>query len=191
MQVPGRIASAAGAAVGAAASLAGQVVQAVISGITGLADAVYQEFINIGNRINDAVSNAVTAATNFGSDIVNAVLGALNIASPGIIQRKIAIEFADIPGRIGESNDYVYSAARDYAGNIIRGFNAPQMSMASIGAVRQNTNYVPGTNHQKNVTIVNIHENAVPIDARNMSKNEARGVITFALEDLFSNPKGI
>ena len=191
MQVPGRIASAAGAAVGAAASLASQVVQAVISGITGLADAVYNEFIQIGQRINDSVSSAVSAATNFGSDIVNAVLGALNIASPGIIQRKIAIEFADIPGRIGESNDYVYSAARDYAGNIIRGFNAPQMSMASIGAVRQNSNYTPGSATTSNLTIIHVHENAVPVDARNMTRDEARGVVTFALEDLFNNPEGV
>ena len=190
MQVPGRIASAAGAAVGAAASLASQVVQAVINGITGLADAVYNEFIQIGQRINDSVSSAVSAAANFGSEIVDAVLGALNIASPGVIQRKIAIEFADIPGRIGESADYVYSAAKNYAGNILKGFNAPQMSLSSIGAARQGTNYTPGNANNSNVTIVHVHENAIPVDARNMTQNEAMGIITVALERLFSNPEG-
>ena len=89
------------------------------------------------------------------------------------------------------SNDYVYSAARDYAGNIIRGFNAPQMSMASIGAVRQNSNYTPGSATTSNMTIIHVHENAVPVDARNMTRDEARGVVTFALEDLFNNPEGV
>lgn len=189
MQVPARIASAAGAAVGAAASLASQVVQAVVNGVTGVADAVYNEFINIGSRINDAVSGAVSAAANFGSDIKDAVLNALNIHSPGIIQQKIALEFADIPGRIGESNDHVYSAARNYAGNIMRGmsgFNSPQIP---LGAVRQNANYTP-INQTSNMTIVHVHENAVPIDARNMTKREAQGVITLAFESIGEDPQG-
>ena len=190
MQVPGRIASAAGAAVSAAASLASQVVSAVTNGVVGVADAVYNEFIQIGSKINQSVSSAVSAAASFGSDIKDAVLNALGIASPGIIQRKIAIEFQDIPGRIGESNDYVYSAARDYAGNIMRGFNAPQMSMASIGAVRDNANYTPRGMANGNVTIVNIHEGAAPIDARNMTKREAQGVITLAFESIGKNPTG-
>ena len=188
MQVPGRIASAAGAAVGAAASLASQVVQAVVSGVTGVADAVYNEFINIGSRINDSVSSAVSAAASFGEDIKSAVLGALGIASPGIIQKKIAIEFQDIPGRIGDSNDYVYSAARNYAGNIMRGFNAPQIP---LGTVRQNVNYTPTTPNNGNVTIVHVHENAVPIDARNMTKREAQGVVTLAFESIGKDPESV
>lgn len=191
MQLPGRIASAASAAVSAATSLASQVVQTVVDGVTGVADAVYNEFIKIGDRIRDSVSSAVSAATNFGNDIKNAVLSALHIASPGIIQRKIAIEFADIPGRIGESSDYVYSAARDYAGNIIRGFNAPQMNLSTVGAVRQNTTYTPTGYSGRNVTIVHVHEGAVPVDARNMTKQEAQGVVTLALESLGNpNPGG-
>ena len=190
MQVPGRIASAASAAVSAAVSLASQVVSAVTNGVQGVADAVYNEFIKIGDKINSSVSSAVSAATSFGSDIKDAVLGALGIASPGIIQRKIAIEFQDIPGRIGESTDYVYSAARDYAGNIMRGFNAPQMSIASIGVVRDNTNYSPRGFGGGNVTIVHVHEGAAPIDARNMTKREAQSVITLAFESIGNNPEG-
>ena len=188
MQVPGRIAQAAGAAVGAAASLASQVVSAVTNGVVGVADAVYNEFMNIGSRINSAVSGAVSAAANFGSDIKDAVLNALNIHSPGIIQTKIATEFQDIPGRIGESNAYVYSAARDYAGNILNGFNMPQIPLT---AVRQNANYTP-TNTVRNMTIVHVHENAVPIDARNMTKDEATGVVTLAFENIGrnNNPQG-
>ena len=185
-QIPGRIASAAGAAVAAATSLAQQAKQAVIDGIAGLADAVYQEFVNIGSKINEAVSSAVSAAASFGEDIKSAVLGALGIASPGIIQKKIAIEFADIPGRIGESNDYVYSAARDYGGNILRGFNAPQMDLPSL---RNNSGYTP-VNKNSNMTIVYVQKGAVPVDARNMTKREAQGVVTLALESLSKKPTG-
>ena len=185
MQVPGRIAQAAGAAVGAAASLASQVVSAVTNGVVGVADSVYNEFMNIGSKINDAVSGAVSAASNFGSDIKNAVLSALQIASPGIIQRKIAIEFADIPGRIGESNDYVYNAARDYAGNIMRGFNAPRMPLTSINAMRTQNGYNPSTSTNGNTTIIYVQPGAATIDARNMTENEAVKVVTAAFESLF------
>ena len=188
-QIPGRILSAAGAAASAAASLANQAKQAVVNGIMGLADSVYNEFIKIGDKIRDSVSSAVSAATNFGNDIKNAVLGALGIASPGIIQRKLAIEFADIPGRIGESSDYVYNAAKDYAGNILKGFNAPQMKMSTLGVVRENGEYSVNGMRNGNVTIVHVHENAVPVDARNMTKKEAQGVVTLALESL-KDPEG-
>lgn len=187
MQVPGRIASAASAAVGAAASLASGVVTAVQNGIVGIAEHVYTEFMNIPSRINSAVSDAVSAAANFGSGIKDAVLNALHIASPGIIQRKIAIEFADIPGRIGESSRYVYSAARDYAGNILRGFNAPQIPLDTI---RQNSNYNPNYSNT-HTTIVYVQSGAIPIDARNMTESEAVGVVVTAFEEIFDSPGGI
>lgn len=191
MRVPGRIASAAGAAVGAAASLASQVLSAVTNGIIGVGDAVYNEFINIGSRINSAVSGAVDAAASFGSNIKDAVLSALQIASPGIIQRKIAIEFADIPGRIGESSRYVYNAARDYAGNILGGFNAPTMNLSTLGAARNNANYTPTSPNNGNTTIVHVHEGAVPVDARDMTEKEAQGVVTLAFESIAKNPEGV
>ena len=191
MQIAGRITGAIGSAVGAAASFASQVVQTVIQGFVGLGDSVYQEFLNIGSRINDSVSSAVSAAANFGSDIKDAVLGALGIASPGIIQRKIAIEFQDIPGRIGESDTQVYSAARGYATNILEGFNAPQMNLSTIGVMRDNANYTPTTSTGRNITIVNVHEGAVPVDARNMTEKEAQGVVTLAFESIAKNPEGV
>ena len=191
MQVPGRIASAAGSAVGAAASLATQVVDAVRNGIVGIAETVYNEFMNIPGRINEAVSGAVSAAANFGSDIKDAVLNALHIQSPGIIQRKIAIEFADIPGRIGESNRVVYSAARDYAGNILRGFNAPQMNLPTVNSIRENANYTPNTISNGNTTIVHVHENAMPLNAHNLTAKEATSGVITALETLSDDPTGV
>lgn len=191
MRVPGRILSAAGAAVGAAASLATNVVNAVRNGIIGVADTVYNEFMNIPSKINNAVSGAVSAAANFGNDIKDAVLNALNIHSPGIIQQKIAVEFADIPGRIGESNRYAYGAARDYAGNILRGFTSPQMNLSTANTIRENANYTPNSKAYGNTTIVHVHEGAVPVDARNMTEKEAQGVVTLAFESIGRDPAGV
>lgn len=191
MRVPGRILSAAGAAVGAAASLATNVVNAVTNGIMGVADTVYNEFMNIPGKINSAVSGAVSAAANFGNDIKDAVLNALNIHSPGIIQQKIALEFADIPARIGESNRFVYGAARDYAGNILRGFQSPQMNLSTANTIRENANYTPNGRPYGNTTIVHVHEGAVPVDARNMTEKEAQGVVTLAFESIGRDPAGV
>ena len=105
----------------------------------------------------------------------------MHIASPGIIQKKIAIEFADIPGRIGESSKYVYSAARDYAGNILNGFNAPQIPLTTI---RENANYTPNTSNQGAIYIVNFNEGAFDVDARNFTDKEAQGIIITAFESI-------
>lgn len=187
MQVPGRIGAAASSAVGAAASLASQVITAVTNGIVGVGDAVYNEFISIGTRINDSVSSAVSAAASFGDDIKNAVLGALGIASPGIIQKKIAIEFQDIPGRIGESNDQVYTAARSYSSNILNGFNAPPMN---LGTLRQNAQFNPNYGGGNAPVVVNFNEGAFDVDARNFTDKEAQGILITAFESVSDVPTG-
>ena len=190
MQVPGRISNAAGSAVSAAASLASGVVGAVRNGVVGVANTVYTEFMNIPNKINSAVSGAVSAAANFGNNIKDAVLSALHIASPGIIQKKIAVEFADIPGRISESNRYVFTAANDYAGNILKGFNAPQMSLPTVKAIRESSNYTPITSMTGgNTRVVHVHN--MPLNAHNLTAKEATGVVITALETLADNPQGV
>jgi len=211
--IPGRIASAAGAVAGAAASLASQAVNSVVSGFSGLAGRVYQEFVNIGNRIRDAVSSAVSAATSFGNDIKNAVLSALHIASPGIIQKKIAIEFADIPGRIRESIGSVTRSAKDYAKGILTGFGNPSIAgnldlnpningqlpsmhglvnnpflnnaigPGSVSGLASSNTFTPTTNNGGNVTII-VSEGAVQLDARNLTTNESKRVLINALEGL-------
>lgn len=184
-QIPGRIAGIAGAAAGAAANLAMMVLQAVVNGISGLAQAVYNEFIKIGDKIRESVSSAVAAATAFGEDIKNAVLGALGIASPGIIQRKIAIEFQDIPGRIDENLGNVYRSAQSYANNILGGFNAPSMNLGQINAM--NNPYTPTPTMGKTGDTYVFQEGAFQIDARNKTENEAKQMLVLALEGLSGN----
>jgi hypothetical protein len=181
-QIPGRIAGIAGAAAGAASALAMAVLQAVVQGVAGLAQAVYNEFIKIGDKIRESVSSAVAAATAFGSDVVNAVLGALHIASPGIIQRKIAIEFQDIPGRIDENIANARNSARAYADSILTGFNTPSVNVTSLNAMNTPYNGSPTTSQQGNTYIIN--EGAIKIDARNKTEAEAKQMLTLALEGI-------
>jgi hypothetical protein len=181
-QIPGRIAGIAGAAAGAASNLAMMVLQAVVTGIAGLAQQVYNEFIKIGDKIRESVSSAVAAATAFGSDVVNAVLGALHIASPGIIQRKIAIEFQDIPGRIDENIANARNSARAYADSILTGFNTPSVNVTSLNAMNTPYNGSPTTSQQGNTYIIN--EGAIKIDARNKTEAEAKQMLTLALEGI-------
>ena len=101
----------------------------VINWVKTLPGKVYNEFIKIGQKIHDSVSSAVSAATSFGSDIVNAVMGALHIASPGIIQRSIAKEFADIPLRISESNSAAEMKSKSFAESIKHGFGIPKLKL--------------------------------------------------------------
>ena len=185
-QIPGLIASAAGAAVSAAMNLATQVVQAVVNGVTGVADAVYNEFLKIGDKINQAVSGAVESAVNFGNNIKDAVLGALGIASPGIIQRKVAIEFQDIPGRITESQGAVYGAAQSYASRIMNGFNTPPINHANLDTYRLAAGYNgTGAGNRNNTTII-ISEGAIQLDARNLTTKESKQVLINALQGLDS-----
>lgn len=182
-QVPARIASAASAAVSAATSLATQVVTAVANGIKGVAEKVYTEFMNIPAKIKSAVSAAVSAATSFGENIKNAVLNALHIASPGIIQKKIALEFANIPGRIDESRGDVFRASQGYATGILNGFSKPVNT--NIGAFRQAGQTVNNSpiSSKKNV-IVNFHEGSIPINANNLPPKDCQAIVINAIESL-------
>ena len=184
-QVPGKIASAASSAVSAAISLATQVVSAVANGIKGVAEKVYTEFMNIPNKIKSAVSSAVQAATSFGSDIKDAVLNALHIQSPGIIQRKIALEFANIPGRISESRADVFRASQDYATGLLTGFSKPVNT--NIGAYRQagQTYNNSNTDSRRNI-VVNFHEGSIPINANNMNPTECKAILINAIENIDS-----
>ena len=115
-----------------AKSYASSVVTGVTDKISGLPGKVADEFGKIGGKINDSVSSAVSAAANFGDNIKNAVLNALHIASPGIIQRKIKSEFWDTVDRINETVRPAYEAGKSYGENILNGFNSVDLSKDNL-----------------------------------------------------------
>lgn len=179
-QIPHKIAQAASSAVSAAISLATQVVNAVGNGIKGVAQKVYTEFMNIPKKIKSAVSSAVQAATSFGSDIKNAVLKALHIASPGIIQKKIALEFANIPGRIDESRPAVFRASQSYATGLLSGFSKPVTS--NINGFRQAGQTYNNPDYSRSTRSVVFREGSIQINANNLSPNECKAIVINAIE---------
>ena len=181
-QVPARIASAASSAVSAATSLATQVVTAVANGIKGVAEKVYTEFMKIPQKIKSSVSAAVQAATSFGSDIKNAVLKALHIASPGIIQKKIALEFANIPGRIDESRPAVFRAGQGYATGLLQGFSKPVNT--NINGFRQAGQTYNSPDYSRSTRSVVFREGSIQINANNLSPNECKAIVINAIESL-------
>lgn len=183
-QIPHKIAQAASSAVSAAISLATQVVNAVGNGIKGVAQKVYTEFMNIPKKIKSAVSSAVQAATSFGSDIKNAVLKALHIASPGIIQKKIALEFANIPGRIDESRPAVFRASQSYATGLLSGFSKPVTS--NINGFRQAGQTYNNPDYSRSTRSVVFREGSIQINANNLSPNECKAIVINAIESLDS-----
>ena len=183
-QIPHKIAQAASSAVSAAISLATQVLNAVGNGIKGVAQKVYTEFMNIPKKIKSAVSSAVQAATSFGSDIKNAVLKALHIASPGIIQKKIALEFANIPGRIDESRPAVFRASQSYATGLLSGFSKPVTS--NINGFRQAGQTYNNPDYSRSTRSVVFREGSIQINANNLSPNECKAIVINAIESLDS-----
>lgn len=183
-QIPHKIAQVASSAVSAAISLATQVVNAVGNGIKGVAQKVYTEFMNIPKKIKSAVSSAVKAATSFGSDIKNAVLNALHIASPGIIQKKIALEFANIPGRIDESRPAVFRASQSYATGLLSGFSKPVTS--NINGFRQAGQTYNNPDYSRSTRSVVFREGSIQINANNLSPNECKAIVINAIESLDS-----
>lgn len=183
-QIPHKIAQAASSAVSSAISLATQVVNAVGNGIKGVAQKVYTEFMNIPKKIKSAVSSAVQAATSFGSDIKNAVLKALHIASPGIIQKKIALEFANIPGRIDESRPAVFRASQSYATGLLSGFSKPVTS--NINGFRQAGQTYNNPDYSRSTRSVVFREGSIQINANNLSPNECKAIVINAIESLDS-----
>ena len=108
-------------------------VNAVVNRVNGLPGTIYNEFLNIGNRIKDAFNHVVKQAADFANGIKNKVLNILGIHSPGILQKKIGVEFEDISTKsIGDKAKMAYENAKSYAQNIMAGFESQDISGLSM-----------------------------------------------------------
>lgn len=127
----------------------GRLVSETIKKISELPGKIMDEFGKIPGKINAAVSNAASAAANFGEGIKNAVLNALHIASPGIVQRKIRSEFWDTVDRIKETVRPAYEAGRSYGSSILNGFRSVDLSKDNLLGVNELTSSVDVTTGQE------------------------------------------
>ena len=129
VQTATRIISAGVQWVNNARNKATETVNAVVTGVSQLPEKVYQEFIKIGDRIRDSVSAAVEAATNFGNDVKDAVLGALGIHSPGIVQNSVATEFANTVEKIKDTIKPAGEYAAQLGEEIVDKFGSPELDL--------------------------------------------------------------
>lgn len=95
----------------------------VMSYVNQLPSKVYQEFINIGSKILQAGGALVEKAKKIGKDIVNGILNAMGIHSPGTIQKKVVNEFVAMIDRVGEKHKLAKESAKKVGDAIVDGFN--------------------------------------------------------------------
>lgn len=125
--VIGRIASAGASWISTGISKASAMVTGIISNVSQLPGKVYTEFMNIGSRMLSAGSDLVNKAKEIGKNIVDGLLGAMGIHSPGIIQEKVVLEFVNMVGRVGSKIKSAYDTAKSMGEAIVEGFGNPTL----------------------------------------------------------------
>lgn len=130
-----RIASAGASWVSTGISKASAMVTGIMSNISQLPEKVYTEFMNIGSRMLSAGSDLVNKAKNIGKNIVDGLLGAMGIHSPGIIQEKVVLEFVNMIGRVGSKIKSAYDTAKSMGEAIVEGFGNPTLETDVSNAI--------------------------------------------------------
>lgn len=100
-----------------------RIVNGVVGAVTGIAGKVYNEFIKIGSRIIDAGKSIVSKAKHVGKSIVDGVLGAMGIHSPGIVQEKVVAEFENMINRVADKKTSAENNALQLGKSIVDGFS--------------------------------------------------------------------
>ncbi len=95
----------------------------VMSYVNQLPGKVFNEFMNIGSKILQAGGALVEKAKKIGKDIVNGILNAMGIHSPGTIQKKVVNEFVAMIDRVGEKHKLAKESAKKVGDAIVDGFN--------------------------------------------------------------------
>lgn len=95
----------------------------VMSYVNQLPGKVFNEFMNIGSKILQAGGALVEKAKKIGKDIVNGILNAMGIHSPGTIQKKVVKEFIDMIDRVDDKSRIAKESAKKVGDAIVDGFN--------------------------------------------------------------------
>lgn len=127
--VVGRISSAGASWISSASSSASRMASSVITQVSQLPGKVGQEFMNIGSRIMSAGSDLINKARNIGKNIVDGLLGAMGIHSPGIIQTKVVTEFKNMVGRVQEWIKPAGETAKEFGETLVNEFGNPSLDV--------------------------------------------------------------
>ncbi|WP_296884916.1 hypothetical protein [uncultured Methanobrevibacter sp.] len=129
VQTTSNIISAGGQWVDNARQKAGEMVNGAATTVQELPGKIYDEFIKVPDRIREAIPQAIAAALNFGKDIINGVLDAMGIHSPGIAQNSIGEEFKGVVTKIKDTIKPAGEYARQVGEAIVDKFGEPKLSM--------------------------------------------------------------
>ena len=113
-----------------AKSKAKEIYDGVVNKVKEIPGKVAEEFGKIPGKITSALASAASAAASGAASIVSSFLGALRIASPGIIQRKTTIEFNSLAPIIADSGVEAARATAKAGAGIV---NAWENNMTGLG----------------------------------------------------------
>ncbi len=189
--VTGAISSASGAANSGGSSL-GTSVNTGFQSTLNLHSIMETEMGYVKTAVDNGISAAKTAAESGAKEVVQAFQSGINVGSPGDIARTMEQEMLYTKGFIVGSYGYLKQSAYDAATAIVESFGKPKLNPDSlflnnapfdIGALETTISQAPRGDNSKTV-IIEVHEGAVSVDARNKTEKEARGILTLALESL-------
>ena len=129
VQTTSNIVSAGAQWVDTAKQKAGEMVNSAASNVQQLPGKIYTEFIKIPGKIQEAIPKAIQAAINFGKGIIDGVLNAMGIHSPGTAQVSITEEFKAIVGKIKDAIKPAGEYAKQVGSAIVDNFGEPKLSM--------------------------------------------------------------
>lgn len=157
-----------------------------------LSDVMTTEMGYVKTAVDNGISEAKTAAQNGAEEIVQAFQNGINVGSPGDIARTMKQEMLYTKDFIVGSYGYLKNSAYNAASIIVDAFGNPKLNPDSLflnnmswdmGALETIISPAPHSQDNKTV-IIEVHEGAVSVDARNKTEQEARGILTLALESL-------
>lgn len=100
-------------------SVGSSILQGVKSGIMGIVDAVISEFKEMVQGIKNQAGAAYRAAKGVGDNIKNAIMGALDRHSPGIIQRETLSEFDELIAGVKDRISNAKNVSSDFARGMV------------------------------------------------------------------------
>ncbi len=108
---------------------ASEMVNSASTTVQQLPGKIYTEFTKVPDRIREAIPQAIAAALNFGKEIINGVLNAMGIHSPGIVQNSITDEFKNSVQKIKDAIKPAGEYARQVGAEIVDKFGEPKLSL--------------------------------------------------------------
>lgn len=129
VQTTSRIIAAGVQWVASAKQKAMETVNGAVTNISQLPGKIYNEFAKIPGKIQEAAVQAIQAASQFGQMLIDAVLNAMGIHSPGIIQNSINDEFNNTVDKIKDTIRPAGEYAKQLGEEIVDKFGNPQLDL--------------------------------------------------------------